>query len=215
MNPFNIIGKTKKEIQGMLTAYQQAIDYNIICSLTDFKGTILYVNKKFCEISKYSEKELLGQNHRIVNSGFHPKGFFKQMWRTIGKGNLWQNEIKNKAKDGTYYWVDTVILPIRDNARKIIQFFSLRMPINERKEVDAKREQHIKVLEEMLFMTSHKVRQHIANILGLSNILYSSKNEPEEFKIVVDYLKKSALNLDKVTQELNLFIHSEKQKAEN
>ncbi len=105
MKGFKIKGKTKKELEELLGAYQQAIDFNIICSMTDLKGIIVHVNKKFCEISKYSEKELIGQNHRILNSGFHSKDFFKQMWKTIGSGDSWHDEVRNKAKDGTYYWV--------------------------------------------------------------------------------------------------------------
>lgn len=204
----HIIGKTKKELQELLGAYQQAIDFNIICSMTDIQGTIIYVNKMFCEISKYSEKELLGQNHRILNSGFHAKDFFKQMWKTIGKGNSWHNDVKNKAKDGTYYWVETVILPIRDKTGKIIHYFSLRVLINDRKQAEEEKENHVKGLEEMLFMTSHEVRKPIASCLGLMNLVESGKPlRQEELWKIIEHLKLSALELDAFTKKLTAFIY--------
>jgi PAS domain S-box-containing protein len=213
---FNIEGKTKKELQLLIEAYQQAIDYNIICSMTDLKGTIIYVNKNFCEISKYSEDELLGQNHRILNSGFHPKDFFIDMWKTIGKENAWHGEVRNKAKDNTLYWVDTVVLPIRDKNEKIIQYFSLRMLITERKQIELEKQKHTKDLEEMLFITSHKVRKPISTCLGLMNIVESDKSSltQNELNAMIGHFKSSALELDMFTKELTTFIYEKQQEAE-
>jgi PAS domain S-box-containing protein len=112
----------------MLNSYKRAIDVNIITSIADCKGTIIYVNEKFCEISKYQKNELIGQNHRIINSNYHSKAFFEDLWKTIKAGQTWQGEIKNKAKDGSYYWVDTVILPIETDNE--IQYLSLRTLIS-------------------------------------------------------------------------------------
>src|SRR5690606_1627211 len=106
---FSIKGKTKQELIQLLDAYQQLINSNIICSITNVNGEIIYANDAFCRISKYSRKELLGQNHRIVNSGHHTKGFFKELWETISSGKAWYGEIKSKAKDGTYFWQNSAI----------------------------------------------------------------------------------------------------------
>src|ERR1035437_1790263 len=162
----DIGGHSQKELLRLLQAYRQAIDESIISSITDIKGIIIYANKKFCEVAKYSEKELIGKNHRIINSAFHTKEFFKDMWETINNGNVWHNEIKNKAKDGTCYWVDTVIIPIKNEKGEIIQYLSLRMLIDDKKKAEAERKEYIQSLEEMLFMTNHEVRQPIAHCMG-------------------------------------------------
>lgn len=115
-------------------AYQTAVDEAAIVSIADLKGNIVYVNDRFVQISQYTREELVGRNHRIINSGFHEKEFFEGMWQTIQSGKPWRGEIKNKAKDGSYYWVDTVITPIFDRKGKIFQYLSIRNLINAQKE---------------------------------------------------------------------------------
>jgi PAS domain S-box-containing protein len=193
----------------LLKAYQRAIDINMICSITDRRGMIIYVNRKFCEISGYEEPELIGQNHRIIKSGHHPASFFREMWETISKGKTWQGEVKNKAKNGEYYWVDTVVLPIFDHEGAIIQYFSLRYLITEKKAAEKKNEDYRQSLEQMLTMTSHRVRKPIANCLGIFNLVENSGENPishDKMMQLIEHMKTSAVELNNFTLELTDYI---------
>lgn len=114
----------------------ETIRNEFITSTVDRQGNIIEVNKAFCDICKYSSKELLGRNHRIINSGYHPVSFFEEMWATISSGKTWHGEICNRAKDGSLYWVDSVITPFVNSSGEIIRYVSIRKDVTERKKQD-------------------------------------------------------------------------------
>ncbi len=186
-----------------------ALNRSAILAYTDIKGKITYVNDKFIELSQYSKEELIGADHRILNSGHHSKEFMKNLWTIIKSGEVWVGEIKNKTKKGSFYWVQTTIVPSVDENGKIAQFITIRYDITDRKkaELAIKKQQeelenkNVK-LEKIAWSFSHNVRAPIVTIMGLSNI-FNYENECDEInKEVLDKISVPIKSLDDLVSSI-------------
>jgi PAS domain S-box-containing protein len=156
--------KKLRETLRSLEFQKYALDRAAIVAITDHHGVITYVNEQFCQISKYKKEELIGQTHRIINSGYHPPEFFQELWRTIANGKIWQGEIKNKAKDGSFYWVETTIVPFLDESGKPFQYLAIRFDRTDRKQA-----------EEDVRESKRRLSTLIANLPGY---VYRVANDP-------------------------------------
>ncbi len=223
-----------EEILKDISDYKFALDESSIVAVTDQKGIIQHVNANFCKISKYSVDELIGQDHRIVNSGHHSKEFIKNIWVTIANGKIWKGELKNKAKDGTIYWVDTTIVPFINEKGKPYKYLAIRADITQRKQAElelqrAKEELEDRVeartleltaalereknLSEMktrfVSMASHEFRTPLSAILSSASLIdqYPLTEQKDKRQKHIDRIKSSVTNL---TGILNDFLSLDK-----
>ena len=182
--------------------YKDALDETTIIALTDQKGIIRKVNSNFCKISKYKEEELIGQDHRIINSGYHPKEFIRDLWETIAKGKIWKGELKNKAKDGTFYWVETTIVPFLNEKGKPYQYLAIRVDTTKRKES----EEQLKTVNKDLAFQNEEKEKRAAELVIANKELAFQNDEKErramELSVAYKVVEESRTSLEKKAEQL-------------
>jgi PAS domain S-box-containing protein len=184
-----------------------ALNQAAIVATTDVKGRITFVNDKFVEISKYPREELLGQDHRIINSGYHSKEFIRDLWHSIANGRIWRGELRNRAKDGAIYWVDTTIVPFLDDRGRPYQYMAIRYDITDRKRSEERlREQAaLARLGEMAAVVAHEVKNPLAAIKGALQVIGGRMPAEGRDRAIIGDVVARVDSLNDIVQDLLVF----------
>ena len=229
--------RTMEELMGVsdqLSQHRDALEQHVIVSIADLRGGIVYANSKFSEVSGYSNKELLGNNHRILKSNTHPPEFYRDMWQTIAAGNTWHGLVCNRAKDGHLYWVDSTIVPMRDGKGRIDNYYSFRTDVSafvlaQKTIMDSERELRLAKEEaeqardqaaianrqKSLFLAnmSHEIRTPMNGVLGMLEVLHQTSLRGEQVEMV-ETVRESAFSLLDIIEDILDFSKIEAGKLE-
>lgn len=213
-------GHDHKSLLKELQDQKHALDQAAIVVATDHYGRITYVNDRFCEISEYSKEELLGQNHRIINSGFHGPEFFVDLWKTISSGNVWRGAVRNRAKSGRIYWVKTTIVPFMDPEGKPYQYLSIRQDITALKEAEQMILQQqsklvasskLSALGELSAALTHEINNPLGVILGRAEMikgLLDSPNPPlDTVRQMLESIETTGRRIEKIMNTVRALSH--------
>lgn len=209
-----------KSLLKELSDQKYALDQAAIVAATDREGRITYVNDKFCEISEYPKEELLGQTHRIINSGHHGPEFFKNLWRTIASGQVWRGDVRNRAKSGRLYWVATTIVPFLDPGGRPYQYLSIRQDITELKEAQqiildqqAKMvaSSKLSALGELSAALTHEINNPLGVILGRTEMVKELLNAPspklDVIRGMIDSIENTGRRIEKIMRTVRSLSH--------
>jgi PAS domain S-box-containing protein len=197
-----------------------ALDQSVIVAKTDARGVINMVNDKFCEISGYSREELVGHDHRVVNSGVHPKSFFTELWKTIRSGRVWRGEVCNRKKSGELYWVMTTITPFLDENGKPYQYLAIRQDITELKEAQQRilgqeaqlvNASKLSAIGEMVAAITHEINNPLGVILGRAEMIraMSEKETLDQQNLLrlVDTILVTGRRIEKIVRGMKSLAH--------
>jgi PAS domain S-box-containing protein len=193
--------------QRRLENIRHSVDQSAIVATTNVKGDITYANDRFCEISGYAREDLLGKNHRLINSGLHPPEFFRDMYDTITAGRVWRGEIRNRARQGHFYWVDTTIVPFLDERGRPYEYIAIRHDITERvRSETALREQTaLARVGKLAAIVAHEVRNPLAGIRGAVQVIGKRMPPERSEQRIISEIVTRIDTLNEIVEDLLLF----------